>query len=495
MNQILFRSIYHEMLIAKITEVNQRKNPVMFRRFSVNFALFSIALDALAVCATLAVSTQLRPYLVFLPFAAEYPQVIPLPWVIYPFFAFEWIVIMGLTSVYDGKRNLDWGSELRCLTLGAIIAAMVMAGTLYFSFRIVSRLLFISFIFLAYLTCLGWRMIIRAIWRKRFNRERRVLIVGTGEVGQALYQQILANPNAKLSVIGFVDNQPAAADLKAPRLGSLEEMTSLVNFHKPDDVVIALPDPDYASAEKVIIDLHRQPVKVWLIPDYFRLALHKAAVEEFAGIPMLDMRAPALSDQQRLAKRAFDMLVALLSLPPALILMGIVALLIRIEGSGPVLFTQQRVGENGRLFNIIKFRTMLPGAENLQPNVEQSEPQGNLSHKQTDDPRITKIGKFLRRTSLDEIPQIFNVLLGQMSLVGPRPELPYLVDRYETWQRQRFSVPQGITGWWQVNGRSSRPMHMHTEDDLYYIQHYSLFLDMYILLKTISVVIQGKGAF
>jgi lipopolysaccharide/colanic/teichoic acid biosynthesis glycosyltransferase len=112
-----------------------------------------------------------------------------------------------------------------------------------------------------------------------------------------------------------------------------------------------------------------------------------------------------------------------------------------------------------------------------------------------DDPRITHLGRMLRRTSLDELPQIFNVLKGDMSMVGPRPELPYLVDHYEPWQRQRFAIPQGITGWWQINGRSDKPMHLHTEDDIYYVQNYTLLFDLYILLKTIPTVISGKGAF
>jgi lipopolysaccharide/colanic/teichoic acid biosynthesis glycosyltransferase len=153
------------------------------------------------------------------------------------------------------------------------------------------------------------------------------------------------------------------------------------------------------------------------------------------------------------------------------------------------------VGENGRIFHMLKFRTMIPNAERLRPMVEQVDEDGHMIHKRSDDPRVTRIGHILRRTSLDELPQVFNILKGEMSLVGPRPELPYLVEKYEAWQHRRFTVPQGLTGWWQVNGRSEKPMHLHTEDDLYYIQHYSVFLDILILFKTIGAVLQGKGAF
>jgi exopolysaccharide biosynthesis polyprenyl glycosylphosphotransferase len=210
---------------------------------------------------------------------------------------------------------------------------------------------------------------------------------------------------------------------------------------------------------------------------------------------MLDLRAPALNDFQRLVKRAFDLAISFFLFPPCLIIMGVLALMIRLEGAGPILFGQQRVGENGRLFRMYKFRTMVPNAEQTRHMVERVDENGNLIHKSINDPRVTRVGRILRRTSLDELPQLFNVISGDMSLIGPRPELPYLVEKYEPWQRTRFAVPQGITGWWQVNGRSDKPMHLHTEEDLYYVRNYSLILDIRILLKTIATVFRGKGAY
>jgi exopolysaccharide biosynthesis polyprenyl glycosylphosphotransferase len=207
------------------------------------------------------------------------------------------------------------------------------------------------------------------------------------------------------------------------------------------------------------------------------------------------LRAPALNNYQRLIKRSFDLVLASLSLLVCLPWMGVIALLIRLESSGPVVLQQQRVGENGHLFRMLKFRSMVHNAEELRSQVETLDQAGNLIHKTKQDPRVTRIGRLLRRTSLDELPQLFNVLKGEMSLVGPRPELPYLVEKYEPWQRARFSVPQGITGWWQIQGRSDKPMHLNTEDDLFYVQNYSILLDIYILLKTIAVVWSGKGAY
>ena len=171
------------------------------------------------------------------------------------------------------------------------------------------------------------------------------------------------------------------------------------------------------------------------------------------------------------------------------------ALAIKLEDRGPIFYRAPRVGENGRLFHMLKFRSMVVDADRLLEKVKQVDEQGRLIHKTPHDPRVTRVGRFIRRTSIDELPQLLNVLKGEMSLVGPRPELPWLVEKYEPWQRKRFAVPQGITGWWQVNGRSDKPLHLHSEDDLYYIQNYSLWLDIQILWKTVFVVLRGKGAY
>ena len=194
-------------------------------------------------------------------------------------------------------------------------------------------------------------------------------------------------------------------------------------------------------------------------------------------------------------KRVFDLFFGLFALTLALPLMALSALLVFLEDGRPIIFRQKRVGKNGRLFEMLKIRTMVKDAEQLQSQVEKQDLDGNLIHKVQDDPRVTRVGSLLRRFSLDELPQLINVLAGTMSLVGPRPEMPYLVDNYQSWQRKRFAVPPGMTGWWQVTGRSDKPMHLHTEDDLYYIQNYSIWLDLEIIVRTIWVVLNGKGSY
>lgn len=205
-------------------------------------------------------------------------------------------------------------------------------------------------------------------------------------------------------------------------------------------------------------------------------------------------RSP-LNGYQRTVKRLVDIVfgcILLVLVSPVLL---VISLAIALNSRGPVFFRQIRVGENGRLFRIVKFRTMSLDAESRLHEVIRTTDDGQIIHKHNDDPRVTQIGRLLRRTSLDELPQLFNVVVGEMSLVGPRPELPMLVERYEPWQRERLTVPQGMTGWWQVNGRSDKPMHLNTQDDLYYVRNYSLLLDLLILLKTVWVVLRGKGAY
>jgi lipopolysaccharide/colanic/teichoic acid biosynthesis glycosyltransferase len=203
----------------------------------------------------------------------------------------------------------------------------------------------------------------------------------------------------------------------------------------------------------------------------------------------------AISWRQRVAKRLIDISLGLILASLAAPLLAAVAYAIWLERDGPILFRQQRVGEGGRLFTMYKFRTMVPDAEQRQWEVGRPNETGTIIFKTADDPRVTRLGRLLRRTSLDELPQLWNVLRGDMSLVGPRPELPWLVAQYERWQYRRLAVPQGMTGLWQVSGRSQNPMHLFTQLDIQYVDHYSIWLDLYILIKTPLIVLRGIGAF
>jgi len=261
------------------------------------------------------------------------------------------------------------------------------------------------------------------------------------------------------------------------------------------DVIIALPPHFYEQVRSAVACLTDIPVRVWIALGFFELALYRTATEDFGGVPLLDLRASALDDYERIIKRAFDLVIGCLGLIASAPLLAVAGIAIVMEDGSPILFRQKRVGENGRLFEMLKLRTMVRNAEDLRHEVESRDPNGQLVHKSKDDPRITRVGRVLRRMSIDELPQLINVLRGDMSIVGPRPELPYLVEQYEPWQRQRLAVPPGITGWWQVTGRSEKVMHLHTEEDLYYLENYSIWLDLQIIMRTVWVVLMGRGAY
>lgn len=468
----------------------------MFRRYSVNFAIFSMGADALLVMIALAISDILRPGMSDLPFLRAVPET-TVPLLLYPIFGLLWVTILTLLSVYDGRRNLNIVNELTSLTLGSILAGVSLAGLLYLSFRDISRFLFLFFGLQVYIFTISWRLIVRLAFHlnQKNQKVRRVLIIGAGQVGLELHAQITQNPYMGLQVVGFLDDSSHKKELNSMILGKIFDTRTIVETHQIDDVVIALPRRAHDEVSKLVAELHDKPVKIWVIPDYFHLALHKAQITEFAGFPMLDLRAPALNDYQRLIKRVFDLLLGIISLIIFSPIMLTISIAIKLGSPGPILYRSQRLGENGRLFWMYKYRSMVTNADQKIDSITKIDPDGNILYKTPNDPRITRVGRFIRRTSLDELPQLFNVLRGEMSLVGPRPELPTLVEHYEPWQRKRFAVPQGITGWWQINGRSDKPMHLHTEDDIYYIQNYSILLDIIILLKTGWVVLRGNGAF
>lgn len=451
----------------------------MSRRFSINFSILAFLLDGLLVAASLYAANLLRPLLNELPFVAYFPDPV-VPPLLYPVFGLLWGLILVFFAVYDGRRRATFLHEWLDLTLGSSLAAVSLAGVLYLSFREMSRVQFLTFIGLGYLSLLGWRLIYRA-WEARrpgLRGQKRVLVIGGEEAGQAIAEKIQGDPGLGLELGALLESQPG---VNLP-----EQARRVIEAEGIAEVVIALPEAEHAQVTALVQALHLLPVGLWVIPNYFQLALFRAGLAEFAGIPMLDLHAPAISEYQRVVKRLLDLIVSAVVLVPGIPLMALTALAVWLSSGRPVLFRQERVGESGRLFAIYKFRTMVPDADQLQPS--------EMEHKRAGDPRVTSIGRILRRLSLDELPQFFNVLKGEMSLVGPRPELPWIVAQYEPWQRQRFTVPPGITGWWQVSGRSEKLMHLHTEDDLYYIRNYSLFLDLQILVKTVWVVLKGEGA-
>lgn len=472
----------------------------MLRRFSTNFAVISMAIDAVVIVGALYGMRFLRPHLnIFaLDIIKTILRAVELPSDIYALFPIVWISSMALFSVYDGRKNIRIVDEFSSLTAASIQAGIVLAGILYLTYRDLSRAYFIFTILFAYALLLIWRVIARVLYfyrNKQANKTQRILIAGAGPVGQDVRERMADHRHIVVEFVGYLDDDPDKASVIPDVLGALPQARQIILDRNVTDIIVALPPRAYQQINNLVGNLQDIPVKVWVVPDYFQLALYQARAESLFDIPMFDLRAPALTENQRIVKRVFDILAVMAIMPVLLPLCALVALAIWLDDGLPVLFRQVRAGENGHPFVMYKFRTMVKNAEQLRGLVETTDENGNLIHKHKDDPRVTRVGRVLRKLSLDELPQFFNILRGQMSLVGPRPELPYLVEKYESWQRKRFAVPQGLTGWWQIHGRSDRPMHLHTEDDLYYIQNYSIWLDIMILIRTAWIIVRGKGAY
>ncbi|HSN74816.1 MAG TPA: sugar transferase [Anaerolineae bacterium] len=423
------------------------------------------------------------------------------PWMMYGLVTLIWGVTFTLMQVYDARHTVRTWNEAQVITLAVGVACLVFAGVLYLTYRELPRRLFVYFVLADLTLLIGLRVALRWMLRYAGRQDatpRRILIIGAGRLARQVAHGVRAQSAAGLSLVGCVDDETVLLhpdDPVGPRLGAIQDAPALVKAQKVDEVIFALPLRAHGVVEWLVLALQSYPVRVRVVPDYFDLAMSRATVEDFNGLPLVGLRDSAIDGYDRVVKRFFDLVVSALLLLVAWPLMLLVALAIKLDSPGPALFVQERIGENGQPFKMFKFRSMFAGAE---PAIDSAATHGLddvIVHKTPNDARVTRVGRFIRRTSLDELPQLFNVLRGEMSLVGPRPELPWLVENYEIWQRRRFAVPPGMTGWWQINGRSDRLMHMHTEDDLYYIQNYSPLLDLQILWRTIGVVVRGRGAY
>src|SRR5262245_26512188 len=398
-----------------------------------------------------------------------------IPTMLYPIVGVIWFVMLMIFSTPRLVRNGHLIEGLWRLVAAIGLSSLTFAGALFLSFRQMSRLFFIDFVVLDLVALVlfyaAMRLIVR--WRSgRFEVHSRLLIAGMGRTGLRVAHAIQRQWNGAMPVAGFLDSDAALVGVEIegwPILGTLDEAQTIIDRYAIDEIIITLPLEAHPQTVKLVRQLQAAPVHIRLVPDFLDFAVMRASVDYLEGLPVVGLRVPAISDEARIAKRLFDIVVSALLLIILAPFMGAIALLIKRDSPGSVLYLAERVGENGKLFRMYKFRTMIQDADMRWSEVVLRRPDGKLEFKQPDDPRITPIGRWLRRTSLDELPQLFNVLKGDMSLVGPRPELPVVVrEEYEPWQWSRFTVPQGMTGWWQINRRGYEHQHLCTADDLYY---------------------------
>jgi exopolysaccharide biosynthesis polyprenyl glycosylphosphotransferase len=325
-------------------------------------------------------------------------------------------------------------------------------------------------------------------------------VIGVGEVGRHVIRTIVARPNLGYRLVGFMDDNPDRGNRDLGRvtaLGSIHNLEKVINEEEVDLVIVTLPWKAQRQIMEIVQHCERKNVAVRTVPDLFQLNMAQVKVEMLGGVPLLGVRHDLrVSPSQLIAKRVMDILLTLLVLPFALPIMAITALAIKLESEGPIFYLQERVGLNERKFKMIKFRSMINNADQHHEEVVRPNPDYPEGYKRdADDWRITRVGRFIRRTSMDELPQLFNILRGDMSLVGPRPALEQEIALYQPWHRQRLMVRPGLTGLWQVSGRNDIPFEEKCLLDIYYIENWSLGLDLQILLQTAPQVLFGKGAY
>jgi exopolysaccharide biosynthesis polyprenyl glycosylphosphotransferase len=459
-----------------------------------------MGMDVLTSIVILAIAVELRPYL---PGRLLEPDaVLPSP-VIYVVQGLLWHVVFALTAAYQPDRLTHVSKNLGSFTSVYMVGVAVFAGLLFFSYRETSRLLVLYYASANYIAMIGLRYLTAAhiVSRQKSGRAVPVLIVGTLDNALRVAQDIEEDKTSLLKVVGFCDTRPPLhAQLPKPFLGLVDRVDEIVRDHAIEMVIIARSDVVSQEVapldlQKIIRQLDEIPVRIYVAPDLYSLALVESDIQRFGKIVLIGLREPVIKGPARVRKRVLDIFVCLTVLILGWPLFVIIWLMVKIDSQGPGIIAVRRVGENGKVFRMYKFRSMVNGAEFLQDKVVQQDKKGEKIYKLKDDPRVTRVGKWLRKYSLDELPQVFNVLKGEMSVVGPRPEQPFITELYDHWQWQRVSVPPGVTGWWQISGRADLPMHLNTEYDVYYVRNYSILLDLKILAKTIIAVIKAKGAY
>ncbi len=405
-------------------------------------------------------------------------------------------------GAYRLERDRTFIDELYVVLRGTLIGIAAMIVIIFLSTpSYYSRLIFGYTGIITFLLVGTARAIERSIitWRHRRGLGvDKLLIVGAGEVGRSIMRSVTARPDLGYEIVGFIDDDPqkSRTDIGPyPALGTTVNLPELMNAHEIDQVIITLPWISHRKIIDIMGQCAQDDVHVCIVPDLFQMTLNRVVVEQLDGIPLLGIREPSLKYSQALFKRVIDVLVAIAGLIPLSPLMLIAAIAIKIDSPGPVIFRQTRVGRGGKKFTFFKLRSMYIEAESkLEELRNENEATGPL-FKMRNDPRRTRVGRFLRRTSLDELPQLWNVLKGEMSLIGPRPPRPSEVAEYEAWHLRRLDIRPGITGLWQVRGRSDLSFDEMVLLDIYYIENWSPLLDLRILVRTVPTVILGSGAY
>lgn len=474
--------------------------------------LLFMAIDAVFILLSFALAYQMR-------YEWDWPR--PLRWVVREVLAANYVpldrflplaallvsvllALFAMKGLYRQPRSaglLDYTGIIASSTttgVAMLIVVVFIASSTQFYSRLIFALAWL--VIIALLTV--WRGLFigfqRWQWTRGIGREQVLVVGGTG-IGRQVMEGIVAQPNLGYALAGYLDDRPAPPTERPNghfrHVGALEALAEILARQSVQQVILALPFWQHQRLPDLVEVCRANGVEFRLAPDLYELSFDRVDVGNVGGIPLIGLKDVSLKGANLLIKRLIDIVLVLLVSPLLLSIGALIALVIRHDSPGPIIFEQQRVGKAGRLFTAYKFRTMVPDAEARKAElVGLNEADGPI-FKIKNDPRITRIGRVLRRTSLDELPQFWNVLKGDMSIVGPRPPTPAEVASYEDWHRRRLEVIPGITGLWQVLGRSDTSFDEMVRLDIYYAENWSPGMDLRIILQTVPVVLSAKGAY
>jgi exopolysaccharide biosynthesis polyprenyl glycosylphosphotransferase len=413
---------------------------------------------------------------------------IALPVVAVTFYSLQLYRPLQIRSVRDevGQTGKGLFAALFAMVLFIFWLKYTFASRLFFALFVV-----FSSVFVVGQRLLQWRQIRRA--RSKARNLCNVVIVGTGKRALDVADALRQYKDWGVRILGHIqETPPPETPTSVSILGNYGTFLHLMQEHQVDEVIVAVPHRHLEEAKDVVVCCVQLGIPAWIDPNPFDEDVGPMITDRFAGLSFLGFPSTRQTDIQHVLKRCFDFVVSLVLLVVFSPLMAVVAVLIKLDSTGPVIFSQKRVGLYGRKFTLYKFRTMILGAEGIKSHFEELNEMDGPVFKIRNDPRITRLGRFLRRASLDELPQLFNVLKGDMSVVGPRPPLPEEVEKYEVWQRRRLSMKQGLTCLWQANGRNTLDFKTWMKLDLDYIDNWSWWLDLKILLRTIPAIFRGQ---
>ena len=407
-----------------------------------------------------------------------------------------WLLLFNTRGMYQSRRNAYFSDEffavVRLVFIGML---MVMAGAFFYRTFSYSRLVFALLGFSAVTFIAGGRFLVMEFeqwWYGQGKDLKRVVLVGTNATARSVFEKIAHHRALGYDIFGYFSARRSGklkSATSTKRLGTINDVPSYVKVNSVDIILIALDYEDHPALYELVRDCEGLNAEIMMVPDMLEIMTTGVRLKELEGIPFIRIKGIPLGTWNLIMKRSFDVAVAslvLVLLSPFLLLL---AAIIKLDSNGPVFYTQERVGLDGRSFRVLKFRSMKVDAEKGSGPV----------WARKDDPRTTRIGRFLRGFSLDELPQLINVVRGDMSIVGPRPERPHFVEQFRKEipkYLERHRVKAGMTGWAQVNGlRGNAPIEERTKYDVYYVENWSLVFDLKIILKTVRAVLFGKDAY